>query len=49
MKQNWQDEARNVRDLSFDLQNPRLPKKIRDQKNLDIVRDHLLEHEKVGY
>jgi|GEM_PF-1638753 ParB-like chromosome segregation protein Spo0J len=47
MDKEWRDESRDVRDLNLDLQNPRLPKKIREQKDLSTVRQYLFEHEGV--
>lgn len=44
MKQDWKNDIKDARDLHLDLQNPRLPKRIREQKDLSVVREHLLEH-----
>lgn len=43
----WIDDKVNVNQLSLDLQNPRVPKHVKDHKDVVQVRNYLLENEDV--
>ncbi len=47
MKKNWEDRKVHVNDLSLDLQNPRVPKHVKDLQEIDLIRNHLIEKEDV--
>lgn len=46
-RKNWKDDVVDVATLELDLQNPRLPKHVKDQKDITQVRNYLLEKEDV--
>lgn len=46
-KKQWRDDVIDVEKLELDLQNPRLPKHIRDQNDITQIRDYLLNKEDV--
>ena len=46
-KINWQDKKVNVTELNLDLQNPRVPKHVKDHNDIGQIRDYLLEKEDV--
>lgn len=46
-KNNWKDDIVDVETLELDLQNPRLPKHIRDQNDITQIRNYLLDKEDV--
>ena len=47
IKKDWVDDAMDVDDLHLDLQNPRLPKRIREKKDTGAIHQYLFEHEDV--
>ena len=46
-KNNWKDDIVDVETLELDLQNPRLPKHVRDQNDITQIRNYLLDKEDV--
>jgi hypothetical protein len=46
-RKNWKDDVVDVATLELDLQNPRLPKHVRDQNDITQVRNYLLDKEDV--
>jgi len=46
-KKQWKDDIVDVEKLELDLQNPRLPKHVRDQNDITQVRNYLLDKEDV--
>lgn len=46
-RKQWKDDVIDVEKLELDLQNPRLPKHVRDQNNINQVRNYLLDKEDV--
>lgn len=46
-KINWQDNKVNVAELNLDLQNPRVPKHVKDHNDIGQIRNYLLEKEDV--
>src|SRR4030042_840475 len=44
-RKNWRDDIVDVTALELDLQNPRLPKHVRDQNDITQVRNYLLDKE----
>lgn len=46
-RNNWKDDIVDVATLELDLQNPRLPKHVRDQNDITQVRNYLLDKEDV--
>ena len=46
-KNNWKDDIVDVEKLELDLQNPRLPKHVRDQNDITQIRNYLLDKEDV--
>ena len=46
-KREWKDDVVDVEKLELDLQNPRLPKHVRDQNDITQVRNYLLDKEDV--
>ena len=43
----WKDDVVDVEKLELDLQNPRLPKHVRDQNDITQIRNYLLDKEDV--
>jgi len=46
-KKQWKDDVIDVEKLELDLQNPRLPKHVRDQNDITQIRNYLLDKEDV--
>lgn len=46
-REQWKDSVIDVGKLELDLQNPRLPKHIRDKNNITQIRSYLLEKEDI--
>ncbi|MDD5749352.1 MAG: hypothetical protein PHO91_01010 [Patescibacteria group bacterium] len=46
-RNNWKDDIVDVATLELDLQNPRLPKHVRDQNDITQVRNYLLDKEDI--
>lgn len=46
-QKNWIDDKVNVTRLNLDLQNPRVPKHVKDNNDIDQIRNYLLEKEDV--
>lgn len=46
-KKAWQDKKVNVTELNLDLQNPRVPKHVKDHNDVGQIRNYLLEKEDV--
>ncbi len=46
-RKNWKDDIVDVTTLELDLQNPRLPKHVRDQNDITQIRNYLLDKEDV--
>ena len=46
-KKEWHDDKVNVNKLSLDLQNPRVPKHVKDFNDVNQIRNYLLEKESV--
>ena len=46
-RNNWKDNIVDVATLELDLQNPRLPKHVRDQNDITQVRNYLLDKEDI--
>jgi len=46
-KKQWKDDVVDVEKLELDLQNPRLPKHVRDQNDITQIRNYLLDKEDV--
>lgn len=46
-KNKWKDDVVDVEKLELDLQNPRLPKHVRDQNDITQIRNYLLDKEDV--
>ncbi|MEK7092272.1 MAG: hypothetical protein AAB907_01455, partial [Patescibacteria group bacterium] len=46
-RKDWKDDIVDVATLELDLQNPRLPKHVRDQNDITQVRNYLLDKEDV--
>lgn len=46
-RKNWKDGIADVATLELDLQNPRLPKHVRDQNDITQIRNYLLDKEDV--
>lgn len=46
-KSAWKDDVVDVEKLELDLQNPRLPKHVRDQNDITQVRNYLMDKEDV--
>src|SRR3989344_7258899 len=46
-KNNWKDDIVDVETLELHLQNPRLPKHVRDQNDITQIRNYLLDKEGV--
>lgn len=46
-RKQWKDDIIDVEKLELDLQNPRLPKHVRDQNDITQVRNYLLDKEDV--
>ena len=47
MKKEWSDNKVNINELNLDLQNPRVPKHVKDHNDIDQIRNYLLEKEGV--
>lgn len=47
MDKDWVDDKVAISKLNLDLQNPRLPKHVKDLNNISLVRNYLLEKEGV--
>lgn len=47
LKSGWRDDVVDVEKLELDLQNPRLPKHVRDQNDITQVRNYLLDKEDI--
>jgi hypothetical protein len=47
MKEKWKDRREKIGNLNLDLQNPRVPKHIKDQQNEEAIRNYLIEKESV--
>lgn len=47
MKTAWKDDKVNVKELELDLQNPRVPKHVKEEDDVEKVRHYLLEKEGV--
>jgi ParB-like chromosome segregation protein Spo0J len=43
MNADWKDQKENIGNLNLDLQNPRVPKHIKDNKDVDSIRNYLIE------
>lgn len=43
----WRDDSVSVEKLTLDLQNPRVPKHVKDHKDINQIRNYLLEKEGV--
>ena len=43
MKTQWEDGKKNIEALNLDLENPRVPKRIKDTKDVDQIRNYLIE------
>ena len=43
MHTDWEDRKEKIENLSLDLQNPRVPKHIKDNNDLDAIRNYLIE------
>ncbi|PIR48942.1 hypothetical protein COU80_02040 [Candidatus Peregrinibacteria bacterium CG10_big_fil_rev_8_21_14_0_10_55_24] len=43
----WQDSKVEIKDLHLDLQNPRVPKHVKDHNDINQIRNYLLEKEDV--
>src|SRR5258705_537462 len=39
----WEDKKEKIENLNLDLQNPRVPKHIKDNKDVDLIRNYLIE------
>lgn len=46
-RKQWKDDVIDVEKLELDLQNPRLPKHVRDQNDITQIRNYLLDKEDV--
>lgn len=46
-RKQWKDDIIDVEKLELDLQNPRLPKHVRDQNDITQIRNYLLDKEDV--
>ncbi|MEI6832022.1 MAG: hypothetical protein WCK61_04900 [Candidatus Omnitrophota bacterium] len=46
-KKSWKDKKVNVTELNLDLQNPRVPKHVKNHNDVDRIRNYLLEKEDV--
>lgn len=46
-EKSWKDNIVNVEKLTLDLQNPRVPKHVKDHKDINQIRNYLLEKEGV--
>jgi ParB-like chromosome segregation protein Spo0J len=46
-RKQWKDDVIDVERLELDLQNPRLPKHVRDQNDITQIRNYLLDKEDV--
>jgi len=46
-RKNWKDDIVDAGTLELDLQNPRLPKHVRDQNDITQIRNYLLDKEDV--
>lgn len=47
LESGWKDDVVDVEKLELDLQNPRLPKHVRDQNDITQIRNYLLDKEDV--
>jgi hypothetical protein len=47
IRKQWKDDVIDVEKLELDLQNPRLPKHVRDQNDITQIRNYLLDKEDV--
>ena len=43
MKTDWEDQKEKIENLNLDLKNPRVPKRIKDTKDVDQIRNYLIE------
>src|SRR5438552_8872520 len=43
MNTDWEDRKEKIENLSLDLQNPRVPKHIKDGNDLHAIRNYLIE------
>jgi hypothetical protein len=43
MKTDWEDKKEEIGNLNLDLQNPRVPKHIKNAKDVDQIRNYLIE------
>jgi ParB-like chromosome segregation protein Spo0J len=43
MKTDWEDKKEKIKNLNLDLQNPRVPKHIKDNKDVNSIRNYLIE------
>src|SRR5688572_27979851 len=47
MKADWEDRKEHIGNLNLDLQNPRVPKYVKDLKDVVAIRNYLIEKEGV--
>lgn len=47
MKNDWKDEKVDINDLNLDLNNPRLPRHVKEYNDVNQVRNYLLDEENV--
>jgi hypothetical protein len=47
MKVDWEDRKEPIGNLNLDLQNPRVPKYVKDSKDVVAIRNYLIEKEGV--
>ena len=44
MNKDWVDKKEKIGDLNLDLQNPRVPKHIKDENKVESIRNYLIEN-----